>query len=134
MKLMNKKQANKELEKGYKKAKKLIKDKDKTEEFLQKLENKLNEIPKIGKTLSMVPILISLVRSYIKGEYKNVPLGTIIASVSALLYVFMVLDFIPDSIPGAGYLDDALVIGACIKLIRSDVEEYQKYRKEKGLI
>ena len=82
----------------------------------------------------MVPILISLVRSYIKGEYKNVPIGTIIAILSALLYVFMMLDFIPDSIPGAGYIDDALVIGACIKLIKSDVDEYQQYRKEKGLI
>ncbi|MBQ9023937.1 MAG: DUF1232 domain-containing protein [Bacilli bacterium] len=134
MKLMNKKQANKELKKGYKKAEKLIKDKDKTEEFLQKLEKKLKEIPKLGNTLSMVPILISLVRSYIKGEYKNVPLGTIIAIISALLYVFMMLDFIPDSIPGAGYIDDALVIGACLRLIRSDVEEYQKYRKDNNLI
>ena len=132
MKLMSKKQANQELEKGYKKAEKLLKDKDKTEEFLQKLENKLKEIPKVGNTLSMVPTLISLVRSYIKGEYKNVPLGTIIATISALLYVFMVFDFIPDSIPAAGYIDDALVIGACLRLIRSDVEEYQNYRKEKG--
>lgn len=134
MKLMSKIQADKELKKGYKKAEKLIKDKNKTEEFLQRLEKKLNEIPKVGKTLSMIPILISLVRSYIKKEYENVPLGTIIAILSALLYVFFVLDFIPDTIPGAGYIDDALVISACIKLIRSDVEEYQKYRKEKGLI
>lgn len=134
MKLMNKKQADKELKRGYKKASKLIKDKNKTEEFLQKLENKLKEIPKVGNTLSMIPILISLIRSYIKGEYKNVPLGTIIAALSSLIYVFMILDFIPDTIPGAGYIDDALVIGACIKLIKSDVDEYQKWRKEKGLI
>lgn len=134
MKLMSKKQANKELEKGYKKAEKLLEDKNKTEEFLLKLEKKLKEIPKVGNTISMVPTLISLIRSYIKGEYKNVPLGTIIATLSALLYVFMILDFIPDTIPGAGYIDDALVIGACLRLIRSDVEEYQKYRKEKGLI
>ena len=131
---MNKKQADKELKKGFKKAKKLIKDKDKTEEFLQRLENKLKEIPKIGKTLSMVPILISLVRNYIKGDYKTVPLGTIIAALSALIYVFIVLDFMPDTIPGIGYIDDALVIGACIKLIKSDIDEYQKYRKEKHLI
>ena len=46
----------------------------------------------------------------------------------------MMLDFIPDTIPGAGYIDDALVVTACLKLIKSDVDEYQKYRKEKGLI
>ena len=130
MKLMNKKTANEELEKGYKKAEKLIKDQQKTEEFLQKLEFKLKEIPKIGNTLAMIPTLISLVRSYIRKEYKNVPLGTIIAIVSALIYVFMVLDFIPDTVPGAGYIDDALVITACLKLVRSDVEEYNKFRRE----
>ena len=130
MKLMNKKQADKELKKGYKKAEKLLDDPEKTEEFLQKLEKKLQEIPKIGNTLAMVPTLISLVRSYIKKEYKNVPLGTIIAIVSALLYVFVVLDFLPDTIPGLGYIDDALVITACLRLIRSDVDEYNRYREK----
>ena len=130
MKLMNKKQADKELKKGYKKAEQLLNDDQKTEEFLQKLEMKLKEIPKLGNTLSMVPTLISLVRSYIRKEYKTVPLGSIIAIVSALLYVFMVLDFIPDTIPGAGYIDDALVITACIRLVRSDVEEYNRYRRK----
>lgn len=73
--------------------------------------------------------MISLIRRYVKKEYTEVPLGTIIAIISALIYVLSPIDFVPDAIPGAGYIDDALVITACLKLIGSDVDDYQKWRK-----
>ena len=127
---LTKKEAKEELEKGYFKAEKLLKDKEKTKVFLQKLEKKLKTIPKLGDTLAMVPILISLVRSYIKKEYTEIPLGSIIAVLSALLYVLAPVDAIPDSIPAAGLIDDALVINTCLKLVKSDVDEYVLWRKE----
>ena len=123
-------QALDELENGYDMAEELLKDTDKTEEFLNRLENKLKLIPKIGETLSMVPVLISLVRNYIRKEYTTVPLGTIVAVLSALIYVFSPVDLIPDSIIGAGLIDDALVVSSCIKLVGSDVYEYQKWREK----
>lgn len=127
---MSEKQATQELEKGYKKAEDLLNEPEKLEEFLQKLERKLKVIPKVGNTLAIVPTLISLIRRYVKKEYTDVPLGTIIAIISALIYVLSPIDFVPDAIPGAGYIDDALVITACLKLIGSDVDDYQKWRKD----
>ena len=126
---MSEKQAALELEKGYKKAEDLLNEPEKLEKFLQKLERKLKVIPKVGNTLAIVPTMISLIRRYVKKEYTEVPLGTIIAIISALIYVLSPVDFVPDAIPGAGYIDDALVITACLKLIGSDVEDYQKWRK-----
>ena len=82
---LTKKEAKEELEKGYAKAKSMIKDKDKTEDFLNKLEKKLIVIPKIGKTLAMAPTFIERVRDYIKKEYTEIPLGSIIAVLSALI-------------------------------------------------
>lgn len=61
-KKLTKKEAKEELEKGYSEAKSMLKDKDKTEIFLQKLEKKLKVIPKVGNTLAMAPTFISLVR------------------------------------------------------------------------
>lgn len=119
-----------ELENGYDVAEELLKDTEKTEIFLQRLEKKLKLIPKLGDTLSMLPVLISLVRNYIRKEYTTVPLGTIVAVLSALIYVFSPVDLIPDSIPGAGLIDDALVVSACIKLVGSDIYEYQKWREK----
>lgn len=134
MKEYNEEEAKKELEKGFDAAKTILENEDKTERFLQRLEKKLKMIPAAGSVLSMIPILISLVRSYTKKEYKDVPIGTIVAIVSALLYWLSPVDAIPDIVPGLGYLDDAAVIAACLKLVKSDVDEYQKWREENNKI
>ena len=115
------------------KAKNLLKDKDKMERFLNRLERKLSKIPLAGKYLKDVPMLISLVRSYINKEYTYVPIGSIIAVVSALIYLFSPIDLIPDYIPGIGYLDDAAVIGICYKLVHDDVEEYRTWKDNRSI-
>lgn len=76
--------------------------------------------------------MVSLIRSYAKKEYTDVPIGTIIAILSALIYFASPIDIVPDSIPVLGYFDDAAVVAACWKLVDSDIEEYIKWRKENG--
>lgn len=124
------KKAQIELEKRYGEAEKILNDEDKLERFLQRLEQKLKVIPLVGDKLSKVPILVSLLNSYAKKEYTDIPIGTIIAIVGALIYVVSPVDLIPDSIPILGYSDDALVVAVCWKLVESDVEEYVKWREE----
>ena len=118
--------AQEELEKGYKSAEKLLKDKDAVERFLQRLEKKLKVIPLAGDRLADVPII----RSFIKKEYRDIPIGSIIAITSALIYFVSPIDILPDSIPFLGYIDDAAVIALCWKLVGSDVEEYVNWRKD----
>jgi uncharacterized membrane protein YkvA (DUF1232 family) len=61
----------------------------------------------------------------------DVPIGSIIAIVAALLYLINHFDLIPDSIPVVGYLDDAAVITfVTTTLVHDDVEEYRAWRKE----
>lgn len=119
-----------QLEKGYDEAEKLLKDEDKIERFLLRLEKKLKTIPVAGNKLAVVPIMASLVKNYVKKEYTDIPIGTIIAIVSSLIYFVSPIDFIPDSIPVLGYFDDAAVVAACWKLVESDVEEYEKWHNE----
>ncbi len=123
------KDAEETLQKGYKKAEKILNDKDKMDEFLERLEKKLKLIPLAGTTLAMIPILVQMLKSYVKKEYTSIPIGSIIAIISALLYWLAPIDIIPDTLPGVGYLDDTLVIGTCIKLIGSDLEEYKKWQE-----
>lgn len=62
--------ARRELERGYDKAEETLNDEDKMERFLQHLEKKLKTIPVAGDRLADVPIMASLVRSYLeKGVY-----------------------------------------------------------------
>lgn len=124
--------AKETLESGYSQAEEMLKDPDKMERFLQRLERKLKVIPVAGEKLADVPIMASLVRSYVKKEYTDIPIGTVIAIISALIYFVSPIDIVPDSIPVIGYFDDAAVVAACWKLVDSDVEEYVKWRKENG--
>lgn len=121
-----------ELENGYEEAEKLLQDEDKLERFLQRLEKKLKIIPVAGNKLAVAPIMASLVKNYVKKEYTDIPIGTIIAIISALTYLVSPIDIIPDSIPILGYFDDAAVVAACWKLVESDVEEYEKWRNANG--
>ena len=126
--------ANEAFEKGKEKAKVILEDENKAERFLQRLEKKLKEVPIVGEKLAYIPIMASLARSYIKKEYVDVPIGTMIAIISALLYFVSPIDLIPDNIPVLGYGDDALVAATCWKLVESDVKEYEEWRKKHGKI
>ena len=130
--VMNEQQAQKMLEDGLPAAEKLLGDKDALERLLQRLERKLRPIPVVGNALSSIPVLVSLIRSYVKKEYTDIPIGSILAIISALIYFVSPIDIVPDFIPGVGYVDDALVIAACFKLVESDVQEYIKWRKANG--
>lgn len=128
------KKAEEELKKGYSLAEDMLNDEDKMERFLQRLEKKLKKIPLAGDKLAAILIMTSLVKSYIKKEYSDIPIGTIIAIISALIYFVSPIDIIPDSIPFLGYFDDAAVVAACWKLVDSDIEEYEKWREKNNKI
>lgn len=120
------------LENGYVSARETIQNQDEFERFLQRLEKKLRDFPGVGGALAEIPILLSLLKSYAKKEYTIIPLGSIVAVVSAFLYFISPIDLLPDVLPGIGYLDDAAVIAGCLKLIASDLEEYKEWRRKTG--
>jgi len=68
----------------------------------------------------------------VKKEYTDIPIGSIVAVLAAILYTASTIDLIPDFIPIAGYLDDAAVIAACLSFVSSDVEEYRAWREVNG--
>ncbi len=119
---------------NYDEAEEILENEDKLEKFLQRLENKLKVIPVAGEKLSEVPVMASLIKSYVKKEYIEIPMGTILAVLGALIYFVSLIDLIPDAIPGVGHIDDVAVITACLKLVESDIVEYSKWREENGTI
>lgn len=126
--------AQEEFEKGYEKAEEILKDEDKVERLLERLEKKLTKVPLVGEKLSYVPTLISLLRSYVRKEYQDIPVGSIIGVVSALLYWLTPIDILPDFLGIFGFTDDAIVLGLCINLIKSDLDDYLEWRKYKEVV
>lgn len=128
-KLFARRKAKKKLKKNYNQAERIVQDDDKLEKFLQRVEQRLKLIPRAGRRLSTIPVMVSLVNSYYKKEYRHIPIGSIIAIVSALIYFLSPIDFFPDFIPFFGFLDDAVVVATAWKLIDSDVKEYREWQQ-----
>lgn len=106
----------------------LLSDQGKLEHFLQNIEKKLARLPFGGDKFSAIPGMISMVRSYVKREYTTLPKGAILATIGALIYFFSPLDALPDFLFGPGLLDDAFVLNACLKLVKSDVEDFRNWQ------
>ncbi|NLL07110.1 MAG: DUF1232 domain-containing protein [Clostridiaceae bacterium] len=93
---------------------------------MKKLE-RLNN-PQISNAFEDIKLMIELVRDYTKGEYKEVPIGSIIAIQGVVLYFLSPIDIIPDFIPVAAYIDDLTVIGLVVKQVHNDLQKYKRTR------
>ncbi len=121
-------QALTELKKGFTKAKQTLKDKQKIDNLLERLEEKLKVIPRVGEKLSYAPVFIQLLKCYVTKQYTNVPIASVVGIVAALTYLLNPLDLIPDAIPGIGFLDDAAILAGCYLLVENDVKEFLEWR------
>ena len=130
---LNKKRALEEIQKRFKKAEALLKDDVRMESFLEKIEKKIKWIPFLAQEFKNIPTMVSMVRSYLRGNYTKIPKRTILAIVSALIYFLSPIDVVPDWIPLLGQLDDAIVIASCWNLVNKDVEDYRQWKKESSL-
>jgi len=91
----------------------------------QDIEDKL---PKLHKVMEQAKVILSMVKDYWAGRYREVPYWVISAGALALLYVLNPADVIPDVVIGVGYLDDATVVAFCLKLIERELERYKEWK------
>lgn len=87
-----------------------------------------DKLPKLKKVFEQTKIMLSMVKDYWSGSYREIPYWAISAVSLALLYVLNPADVIPDVIVGVGYLDDATVVAFCLKLVQRELERYQEWQ------
>lgn len=113
------------------KAIELLKNAEKLEDLLVRVDEKFKSIPKVGEKLAYIPELALMIRSYIIGEYDDITAVEIVAIVAALIYFVSPIDIIPDVIHGVGFLDDAVVAGIVVSWCYEDIKKYMEWRENR---
>ena len=115
------------LDKATAEAKDFVNNPSRMDALLIQLEEKLRQVPAIGETVSGLPVMIAMVKSWIRKEYEVSPKVLAIMA-GAFLYLIKKKDLIPDSIPVIGIADDGAVLGLALKLVEKDVQAYREWR------
>ncbi len=102
------------------------------EKVTQRAKEIEGKLPKLKQLLEQGKVMLSMVKDYWGGSYREIPYWAIGATALALLYVLNPADLFPDFILGVGYLDDAAVVAFCLKLIEHELERYQQWQAERA--
>ena len=112
-------------------AKKITKeDIEKVTDKADEIEKKVRESGPLRRYIEDVKLLLSLVKDYWSGNYKEIPYWAIGATVFALLYVLSPIDLIPDFIPVIGLVDDAAVVALCLYMIEQELHDYSEWKTQ----
>lgn len=87
----------------------------------------------VGQLGDEVKVLLRLVRAYATGEYREVPLESMLLIVAGLGYLVSPLDLVPDFVPGAGALDDLTVIGFVLGIVRRHLDEFVAWERRDAI-
>ncbi|RPH95638.1 DUF1232 domain-containing protein [candidate division KSB1 bacterium] len=83
-----------------------------------------NSLPAWASPLGpQLRLLLKMLRDVVAGEFRA-PWKTMAAITLALLDIGNPMNYLPDSLPGIGHIDDALVVALCVSVVRKDLQRY----------
>ncbi len=82
-------------------------------------------VSRMNSIKSDLGALLSLIKAWAKGDYRDVSKTTLLLSAGAVIYFVNPMDAIPDILPATGLLDDATVIGVVITSVKKDIESFK---------
>lgn len=110
-----------------------------TQKDIQKVISRSEEIQRkfsargpLARFVEDGKLLMSIVKDYWAGAYRQIPYGVIASSVFTLIYVLNPFDMVPDVLPLIGQLDDVAVMGACLILFEQDLHKYKDWKVGQG--
>ncbi|HLU89870.1 MAG TPA: YkvA family protein [Cyclobacteriaceae bacterium] len=110
-------------------------NREKLSKLLHKFSDKMKqvgEMPSIRESKSQLEVFYRMLKAHLNNSYRGVSNRTLVLLVLGLLYFVLPLDFIPDFIPGVGYIDDLTVIVAIFKSLNTDIEKFLEWERTKA--
>lgn len=125
-------QAQDLLNRGIAEAQDVISNPSRVDELLVQLEEKLKTVPVIGEKLADLPLMIAMIKAWIKKEYTVVSPKVIACLVGAIIYLLKKNDLISDRIPVIGMADDIGVLGLALKLSEPELKAFAEWRAQQA--
>ena len=111
-------------------AKKLIDDPEATVGAVDETRSKADRVKQaLGEAYDVVCAFARLVLAYVRGEYRDVSLRTILLILAALAYFLSPFDVIPDFILVLGYTDDVALLLATAKSCKTEIDAFLAWEK-----
>ena len=77
-------------------------------------------------------LISRLVKAYASGEYRQLPLKTLISVLATLIYFVSPIDFIPDILPIVGFADDIALIVWLFSSLNGDLEKFRDWERQQA--
>ncbi len=118
-----------------KKAEKIINNTEKTNKLINDAMEKVEMISKgpVEEVWDSLLLFFELMRDWLKGNYKNVPFGSIIMILASIIYFLTPFDIIPDFFLGLGYIDDLSIISYTFRQLQNDIDKYQVWKSVRDI-
>lgn len=118
---------------GLEEARSFLSDPEKIDGLLDSLKAQMAELPEtVTGALSNVPLMASMVKSYVTKEYTEVSPKVVASLVAAFLYLVKRRDLISDNTPLLGLADDLAVVTIALKINEPELEAFKNWQARKS--
>lgn len=109
---------------------------EKISNLISSVTDKMSDMDENKKRVSeffeKVRTMVRMLRSYIKGDYRQIPWKSLLMIIGALSYFLMPIDLIPDFIPVTGLADDISLIFLVFASVNEDIQDFLDYEQSKS--
>lgn len=101
---------------------KLAVERDRVQEVLQRVPGQMQ------LATNQVRLMAELIDDFGAGRYRDISWRSVSVAALAVLYTVSPADVVPDILPLLGRVDDMLVLGIAVRMVRKELERYCKYK------
>ncbi len=114
-----------------KKAQNILQDPERIRKLLSSSVHKIREVGNNNENLQQLTRYVNtfnrMIRAYVSGDYRDIPWKNLLIVTAGIVYFVSPLDFIPDFIPIAGYMDDLTVLMWVFNSVKSCIEDFEEW-------
>ncbi|GAA4505417.1 hypothetical protein GCM10023172_33280 [Hymenobacter ginsengisoli] len=99
-------------------------------ETADKLADENSKDNKFKQLFAVALTVVRMVRSYINGDYRQIPTSTVVSGLAVLLYVLSPIDLVPDFIPVVGFLDDLSLVSWFVGKFNGEIIRFRDWEMQ----